>query len=97
MGASRRIDKLAGNADAATRFAQAAFEDVTDAKLPPDLLYVDCASLLGEARIAGDHIQPFHSGQAGNDVLDNAIDEIFLLGIATHVLERQDRDRRLVR
>ena len=33
---------------------------------------------------------------AGDDVLDHAVGEILLLGIAAHVLERQHGDRRLV-
>ena len=48
-------------------------------------------------RIAGDDEQPLDAGQAGDDVFDHAVDEIVLLGISAHVLERQHRDRRPVR
>ena len=33
----------------------------------------------------------------GDDVLGETVGEVFLLGIAAHVLERQDGDRRFVR
>ena len=36
------------------------------------------------------------AGQARDDVLDHAVGKIVLIGIRTHVLERQDRDRRHV-
>ena len=34
--------------------------------------------------------------ERGDDLLDHAVGEIFLLRVAAHVLERQHRDRRLV-
>src|SRR5262249_23716855 len=41
--------------------------------------------------------EPPDAGECGDDLLDHAVREIFLLGVAAHVLKRQDRDRRLVR
>ena len=49
MGAVRRLDELAGDANAVAGFAQAAFEHVADAEFPPHLFHVDCAPLVGEA------------------------------------------------
>ena len=54
------------------------------------------SALVGEARIAGDHEQRLEARQRGDDVLDHAVGEILLLGIAAHVLERQHGDGRLV-
>ena len=79
VGAVRGLDELAGDANAVPGLAQAAFEHVAHAEFPADLLHVDGASLVGKAGIAGDHEQPFHPRQAGDDVLDDAVDEIFLL------------------
>src|SRR4051812_8628442 len=49
MIASPGLNKLRRDPDAVSRFAQTAFEHIADPKLPPDLLHVDCAALVGEA------------------------------------------------
>src|SRR5439155_537520 len=90
------LDELSRDAQAIAAFAQAALEHVANAELAPDLLDVDDLALVGEARIPRDHEQPIDPRQAGDDILDHAVGEILLLGIAAHVLERQHRDRRLV-
>jgi hypothetical protein len=97
MPAGLRLDQLAGDADAAGRFAHTPFEQIAHAQLAADLTDVGRPSLVGEARIARDHEKPFDTRQAGDDVLHRAVDKIVLLGIAAHVLERQHRDRGLVR
>ena len=74
----------------------AAFEHVADAELPGDLPHVDGAALVDEGGIAGDHREGLEAAERGDDVLDDAVGEIFLLGIAAHVLERQHGERRLV-
>ena len=43
--------------------------------------------LVGKTRIARDHEQPFDAREAGDDVLDHAVDEIFLLGKSLNRLE----------
>jgi hypothetical protein len=43
-----------------------------------------------------DDKQPLDARQAGDDVLDHAVDKIILLGIAAHIGEWQDGDRRTV-
>ena len=96
MGAGLGIDKLSGDADLATRLAHAALEHVANAKLASDLLDVDRLALVGEARIAGDDEQRPEPRQSRDDVLDETIDEVFLLRVAAHVLERQHGNRRLV-
>jgi len=49
-----------------------------------------------KTRIAGDDEQPPYARECGDDLLDHAVGEIFLLGVAAHILEGQDGDRRLV-
>src|SRR5262249_47560277 len=73
-----------------------ALEHVADAKLSSDLLHIDSLALVSEGRIARDHEQPADAAQGGDDLLDHAVAEIFLLGIATHVLEWQDGDCRVI-
>ena len=97
MRARRSIDELPGDAHPVARLAHAAFEHVAHAELAPDLLHVHRPALVGEARIARDDEQPAQARQGGGDVFHHAVGEILLLGIAAHVLERQDGDRGLVR
>jgi hypothetical protein len=86
----------AGDAKAVPGLAHAALQRITHAELAPDLPDIHSFAFVNEARIARDHKQPFDPRQAGDDVLDHAVGEIFLLRVAAHVLERQYRDRRLV-
>jgi hypothetical protein len=44
----------------------------------------------------GDNEQPADAGKRGDDLLDHAVDKVFLLWVAADVLERQHRDRRHV-
>ncbi len=96
MRPGRGLDQLRRDAHPVARLAHASFQDIAHAELTPDLSHIDGSALVGEARIARDHEQPFDPRQAGDDVLDHAVGEILLLRIAAHVLERQDRDRRPV-
>ncbi len=96
MRSGRGIDELAGDPHPVRRLAYAAFEHVAHPQLAPDLLQIYGPTLVRETRIARDHEQPAHARQVGNNVLCHPIDEVFLLGIAAHVLERQHRDRGLI-
>src|SRR5690606_5437320 len=97
MPARIGVDQLAGNADAAGRFAHAAFEQIAYAELAAYLLHVARPSPIDEARIACDHEQPAYVGQGRDDVLHHAVGEIILCRVAAHVHERQHGDRGLVR
>ncbi len=61
-----------------------------------DLLHLDRPALVGERGIARDHEQAGDLRQIGDQVFGHAVAEIFLLGIAAHVREGQNGDRRLV-
>ena len=87
MGARRDIDQLAGDADAVAGLAHAAFEDVAHAQFVRDLLNIHRPALVDEARIARDHEQFLEPRQRGNDVLNYAVGEIFLLGIDAQLLK----------
>ena len=69
--------------------AQAAFEDIAYAKLAADPLHVDCPTLVDKGRVASDDVEPPDPRQAGDEVLNDTVDEIFLLGIAIHIREWQ--------
>ena len=53
-------------------------------------------AFVGGGRIAGDDEEPAYTRQGGDDLLDHAVGEIFLLRVAAHIGEGQNRDRRLV-
>ena len=67
-----------------------------NAEVSADRFHVDGPALVREGRIAGYDEQPADAGERGDDLLDHAVDEIFLLGIAAHIGEGQHRDRGLV-
>jgi len=68
-------------------------EDIADTKVAAGLLEVDGFSFVGECGVARDDEKPAPFRQCSDNVLGNAVDEILLLGIATHVVERKDGDR----
>ncbi len=96
MRAGGGVDELTGDPQAVARLANAAFQHVAHAEFAADLLYVDGAALVGEARIPRDHEELPEPRQRRNDVLDHAVGEVFLLRVARHVDEGQHGDRRLV-
>ena len=97
MGASRYIDELSGDAKAASRLAHAAFEHVSNTKLPPNLFDVDSLAFVGERRGTGDNKQRLEPGQRCDDVFHHPVGETILLGVSAQVLERQHRNRGFVR
>jgi hypothetical protein len=90
------IDQLPSDADFPRCLAHRPFKDIAHAQLVPDLLHVHRLALVGKAGIAGDNEEPFEPRQRRSNLLNHSIGEVFLLGIAAHVLERQDRNGRLV-
>ena len=96
MSAGCRVDQLPGDAHPVAGLAHAAFEHVAHAELLRHLLHGDRLALVGEGRVARDDEEPRQPRDCGRDLLDHAIDEILLLGIAGQVLKRQDHERRLV-
>src|ERR1051325_4624035 len=87
------IDQLRADAHPFSAVADGAFENVADTHFAPDLLYVDGAAFVGEARVSRRHEEPAPLGQRGDDVFGDPVYEIFLIGIAAFVQKRQDGDR----
>src|SRR4051812_5174933 len=90
------IDQLSGDANAVACFPDTALQYIANAEFPSYLLDVDSLSLIRKTRITCDHEQPFDSRKSSRDILHHAVGEVFLLWIATHVLERKHSDGRLV-
>jgi hypothetical protein len=96
MPASLDLDQLRGDADPVAGFAQTAFEHIANAQFAPDFFHIDRATLVDQARTAGDDEQRRIARQCGDDVLGDAIGEELLVGIGAHVLEWQHRYRGFV-
>src|SRR5262245_7635195 len=97
MGSGGGINQLSVDPQFASRFADAAFEDVTNPQLAPNLLHIHRPALVGETGVPGDNEEPAHSGQRGDDLFDHTIRKVLLVTLATQVIEWQDRDGRLAR
>jgi hypothetical protein len=93
--AGRGVDQLSCNPHPSAGTADTALENVTDAEFARDLGDIDSRALVSESRAARDHKEGAIVRQRRDDVLDDAVGEIFLLRVAAHVLERQDCNRRL--
>jgi hypothetical protein len=92
-----RIDQLGRDAKAVACPPYAPFEEVPDAEFAADLLNADGSPLRRERRVPGDDEERPHPRQSRGDVLDDAIGEMLLLGVASDITERQNGDRRPVR
>ena len=97
MAAIGAVDELRGDAQPLPRLAHAAFEHESGVQILADVADIDGAALVGEGGIAGDYREPAVAGEQGQDVFGDTVGEVLLLRVATHVDERQDGDRCLVR
>ncbi|OFW47357.1 MAG: hypothetical protein A3J29_23325 [Acidobacteria bacterium RIFCSPLOWO2_12_FULL_67_14b] len=95
--AVRCPDQLRADADAAARFAHAAFEDRADAKRAGDAAHVRRLALEREGGCARDHLEALDPGQRVDDLLGEPVAEVLTVFRWRHVGKRQhrDRDRRL--
>jgi hypothetical protein len=94
MSAGAAVDQLDGDAQAIAGLAHAAFEDMADVQFARRGADFDHPALVGEDGIAGDDEERGHPRQVRDDVFGQAVGEIFLLGIAADVGERQHGDGR---
>ena len=92
MPAGGAVDQLAGDPHPLAGLADASLKNEFHAQLGGNLGDVDRFALEGEAGVAPDHEQPADLGQIGDDVFGDPVGEIFLFGIARHIVERQHRD-----
>ena len=96
MRAGDAVDELCRYPEPVGRFPYTALEYIADAELPSRTPHIHGAAFVDEGGIAGDDRERFEPAEGGDDVLNDAVGEIVLLGIAAHVLERQDSERRFV-
>src|SRR5215471_18566474 len=86
------IDELRRHSDPVSGFAHATFQHVSDAELTPNFAHIRGLTLPLEAGIASNDKQAAEPRQLGDDVLNNAVAKVFLLGISTHVGEGEHRN-----
>src|SRR5690348_4794339 len=92
MLAADSVDELRVDPHTPARLPHAAFKNVGDPELLSEIADVHRLTLEGECGVAGDNAQRRDFRQIGRDVFADAVAEIFLLGIAAHVLKRQYAD-----
>src|SRR5262245_24655486 len=92
MSAVFRFNELAGDAHTVAGLANTSFQNITYAEIASDLTHVDRSSFVGEGRVASVHEQCLAARLAGDDLLDQAVDEIILLRIPAQILKGQHGD-----
>ena len=92
VAAVARRDQLRGHADAIAGLAHAAFEDVRDIERLGDAADVVVFPLERKCRGPGNDSQPWNVRQFIEDFLREAIAEVLVRRIRTHIGERQHRD-----
>src|SRR5438132_7246642 len=86
------LDELARDTYPGSGLPNASFQNKPYAKLVSYLLHLYRFALVSERRVAGDNEEAGHIRQVGNNVFGDAVTEIFLLRVAAHVVEVQDRN-----
>jgi hypothetical protein len=89
-----RVHQLRCDTDAVVGTADAAFQDGAHVQRLSNLGDVLVLAAKHESGGASGNFQVGDTGQEVNDVLGEAIAEVFVVGVAAHVGERQDSDRR---
>jgi hypothetical protein len=97
VGPRRGIDQLGGDANTIANTPYAAFEQVAHAQIAPNLADIGRLAFVLEARVAGDDKQLGEARQLRDDVVHDAIDQIFLLRMQAHIVEREHGNRGFIR
>ncbi len=92
VAAGGDVVELRRDAHAVAALAHAALDHVADAEFLGDLLHMDGFAFVDERRVARDHEEPAQLRQRGDDVLADAVGEIFLFRIAAHIGEGKHGD-----
>src|SRR6266851_720716 len=96
MVASGGIHQLGGYPHVVAGLAYAALQHVRHSQLATYILHLRRLALVGEGRRARDDKEVREPGESSNKVVGDAIAEIFLLGVVTHVGEGQHGNRGFV-
>src|SRR5215510_9933942 len=84
---SSGVDQLRRDTNFVAGASDTAFQHIAHSEFASDLPHVYCSALVLEAGVAGDDKQLRETGQLGNDVLNDAVDKIFLLWVSAQIGE----------
>jgi aerobic carbon-monoxide dehydrogenase large subunit len=94
LGVGLRIDQLSIYANMVVRAVDATLQQIANAEVGADLLGIDKLSFVAERRAATGDCQARNVGrQIGGEIVDDAVSEVILRGIATEIRKRHDRNR----
>src|SRR5712692_5952193 len=96
MVAASGIHQLSGDPQLVGRPSHAALQQVRHSQLAAYVLRLCCFVLVREGGSTRDDEQARNSGESGNEVIGDAVAEILLLAVTTHVGEGQDGNRGLI-
>ena len=97
MTASGGVNQLRDDAHLIARFLHTAFQHIAHAQFFPNVLYVHCLAFVGERGVTGDDEQTGNAREIAGEHFGDAVAEIVLLRVSTHVVKWQDDDGGLVR
>ena len=89
MLSCRGIDQLRGDPHLVVRLAYAAFQHVLHPQLSAHVLHLHRLAFVGEGRVTSDDKEAGDLREVRRNVFGDAVAEILLLGIITHVGEGQ--------
>jgi hypothetical protein len=89
MNAGRRVNKLHVYAEPIVAPLNTSFDNVANTEVTSDLFHVDVLALVREGRVPCNDRRAGYSAQIRCQTLRNAVNEVFLLGVATDIGERQ--------
>ena len=87
------FDQLGRYSDAVAGAPHAALQNIAHTQFATNPAYIDRLALVLEAGVAGDDEELREPRQFGDDVFDDAVDQIFLLRVRAHIVERQHGNR----
>src|ERR1700730_13752049 len=93
MRAALGIDQLHVDQHLIAASSYAAFHDIANPQIAPDMFSIDSLALVGKGCVAGDHEAPRNPRQIGRQIIGNAVREILLVRVVRKVREGKDNDR----
>ena len=97
LAAGTCIDQLHRQAQPLTGPTHAALDDIADSQFATELLRPDRFAFEGEAGTTIHDNDRRDAAQRRRQILDKAVSEIFIIALGAEIVERQDRNGRLVR
>src|SRR5262245_57831141 len=91
------VDQLSSDTHLRISLLHAAFQNISDTHLPPDVLYLHRLAFVGKSRVAGDDKQTRYLREVSGKDVSEAVAEIVLVRIFAHIDKGQDNDGGFIR